>query len=337
MIEDFLTHIPDAASSPLAFVSYGLVVAAWVIRTWLLTNPRRNAQKILAQFSDDKKRLSALAEVFNEQPPSGLVGNDAILIWVNIKSREKTQVLLVVAWIATAVAVLLFLIAVHNSANAAKLIDPASVPKWQSHFDDPSYEPLSVSWDGPAHVVGDLVVPAGSAEYFKNPKFSPLSNFTADFEFRLTGNQKSAGWLVRANKATQSYYQFTLNLEAQPPRVEGTIVRRGRVDGKLNFSNVDPTLPLLRFEGEVLMVHLVATGCNFDHEFRIRPPTPNQSRVLSPELLTLLVGDNNSIAARPFPLQFSAGTTCADAGQFGFLSPDSDETISSVRIRMAAN
>src|SRR5688572_102933 len=115
-LSSFLKHIPDAASSPLAFVAYGLIVAAWVVRTWLLLNPRREARRILEQFKEDPARIRALSRVFNEQPPEALSGNDAILQWVRIKSSEKTKVLLVVAWLATAVALLLFLVAVNKQA-----------------------------------------------------------------------------------------------------------------------------------------------------------------------------------------------------------------------------
>ena len=115
----FLKHIPDAASSPLAFVAYCLVLAAWLARTWLFIQPQRHARQILAQFTDDRKRLTALTEVFHEQPPKGLTGNDAILEWARIKSSEKTKLLLVVAWLSTAVAVLLFLVAVSRAGSGA--------------------------------------------------------------------------------------------------------------------------------------------------------------------------------------------------------------------------
>jgi hypothetical protein len=57
--------------------------------------------------------------VFHEQPPKGLAGNQAILEWARIRSGERTKVLLVIAWLATAVALLLFLVAVNDKANAA--------------------------------------------------------------------------------------------------------------------------------------------------------------------------------------------------------------------------
>ena len=116
---DFLGHLSDASRSPLAFVAYALVLAAWILNTWLTGNPQRQAQKILTDFKDDQRRLDALVEVFHEQPPHELSGNEAILSWVEGKSRDRTRLLLLIAWIATVVAVLLFLVAIRNQAAAA--------------------------------------------------------------------------------------------------------------------------------------------------------------------------------------------------------------------------
>jgi hypothetical protein len=114
---EFLTHLRDAASSPLAFVAYGLVVAAWVLQTWLSQNPRRSAENILKQFKNDAERGEALQEVFHDQPPHGLPEKD-VLEWVRVRSRDKGRMLLVVAWLATVFAVLLFLVAVYSKATS---------------------------------------------------------------------------------------------------------------------------------------------------------------------------------------------------------------------------
>jgi hypothetical protein len=119
---DLLKHIPEAAKSPLAFVAYCLVTAAWVLNQWFATKPQRNAKAILKSFKDDKARLAALGEIFNEPPPHGLTGNQAILEWVKARSSDKSRVLLVVAWLATLVAVLIFLVAVKNVRTNARQI-----------------------------------------------------------------------------------------------------------------------------------------------------------------------------------------------------------------------
>ena len=118
---DLLKHLPEAAKSPLAFVAYCLVVAAWVLQQWLATKPQRDAKAILSSFKDDKARLAAIGKIFNETPPRGLQGNEAILEWVKTRSADKTKVLLVVAWLATLVAVLIFLVAARNASAARKI------------------------------------------------------------------------------------------------------------------------------------------------------------------------------------------------------------------------
>jgi hypothetical protein len=43
-ILDLLKHLPEAAQSPLAFVAYCLVVAAWLVQRWLALKPQREAK-----------------------------------------------------------------------------------------------------------------------------------------------------------------------------------------------------------------------------------------------------------------------------------------------------
>lgn len=119
-ITAFLQHIPDAATSPLAFVAYFLVVAAWTVRTWLFTNPVRHAKQILSQYKRDGERNAALETIFKEQPPTGLKGNAAILEWVRTRSAEKTRVLFVVAWLATILSILVFIVAVKNTGGGVQ-------------------------------------------------------------------------------------------------------------------------------------------------------------------------------------------------------------------------
>jgi hypothetical protein len=119
---DLLKHLPEAAKSPLAFVAYCLVIAAWVLQQWFATKPQRDAKAILLSIRDDRAKVDAITEIFNEPPPQGLTGNQAILEWVKTRSAEKTRVLMVVAWLATLVAVLVFLVAVKNASASARQI-----------------------------------------------------------------------------------------------------------------------------------------------------------------------------------------------------------------------
>ncbi len=119
---DLLKYLPEAAKSPLAFVAYCLVIAAWVLQQWFATKPQRDAKAILLSIKDDRAKVDAITEIFNEPPPPGLTGNQAILEWVKTRSAEKTRVLMVVAWVATVVAVLVFLVAIKNASASPRQI-----------------------------------------------------------------------------------------------------------------------------------------------------------------------------------------------------------------------
>lgn len=98
------------------------MIGAWLVQQWLATKPQRDAKDILKSFKSDKERLIALGQIFNEPPPQGLNGNDAILEWVKTRSTEKARVLMVIAWIATVVAVLIFLVAARNASVTARQV-----------------------------------------------------------------------------------------------------------------------------------------------------------------------------------------------------------------------
>jgi hypothetical protein len=109
--EQFLKQLPVVAKSPLAFVAYVLVTAAWVLTYWLKGQPERKAEEILKQFADDKARLEALKQILKRDPPKGLTGNVAILRWVQQTSRGRSQMLLLIGWISTLVAIIVFAVA----------------------------------------------------------------------------------------------------------------------------------------------------------------------------------------------------------------------------------
>jgi hypothetical protein len=114
-IGTLLDHLPDVASSPLAFIAYALVVVGWTLKAWLSSRPTRDARRILAQYKDDNiERTRALEKLLGEQPPPSLKGNTAILRWVRNRSADKFRVLLVVAWLATIIALGVFAIALRS-------------------------------------------------------------------------------------------------------------------------------------------------------------------------------------------------------------------------------
>jgi hypothetical protein len=116
-ISEFLKHVPDAATSPLAFVAYVMVLAAWVLTTWLRGLPERKAQQILKQFGDDQYRLEALKVLVHQDPPAGLTGNDAILGWVTEANKARKGMLLLVALGITLVAVIVFSVSVEEKVG----------------------------------------------------------------------------------------------------------------------------------------------------------------------------------------------------------------------------
>jgi hypothetical protein len=110
-LESFLKQLPEVASSPLAFVAYCLVIAAWVVTTWLGGKPEREAKEILNQFHDDQLRTVALRNLIGKEPPNGLTGNDAILGWVAANNRIRSQMLFLVGWAVTLIAIIIFAVA----------------------------------------------------------------------------------------------------------------------------------------------------------------------------------------------------------------------------------
>jgi hypothetical protein len=110
-VESFLKQLPTVAKSPLAFVAYCLVVAAWVVSLWLSGQPERKTIEILNTFKGDDARLQALTRLTGKEPPQGLTGNKAILAWVASSNRNRTKTLYLVGWAITLVAVIVFVIA----------------------------------------------------------------------------------------------------------------------------------------------------------------------------------------------------------------------------------
>jgi len=101
-----LEYLKVAASSPLAFAAYVCVVVAWVARIWIVTGPRQRAERILAQFNEDRARSIALKDLLGASPPLGLKKSE-IMDWVRAKSSENTRGYLLVAYLATLLSVVI--------------------------------------------------------------------------------------------------------------------------------------------------------------------------------------------------------------------------------------
>jgi hypothetical protein len=100
----FLEYLGDAAGSPLAYVAYVCVIAAWLARAWIVNAPTQRARQILAEFDDDRERATALIDLLGSRPPPGLKRSD-IMEWVRVKSAEKARGYIVLAYLATLTAV----------------------------------------------------------------------------------------------------------------------------------------------------------------------------------------------------------------------------------------
>lgn len=59
---DLLKHLPEAAKSPLAFIAYCLVIAAWVLQQWFASKPQREAKAILLSMRDDRAKVDAITD-----------------------------------------------------------------------------------------------------------------------------------------------------------------------------------------------------------------------------------------------------------------------------------
>jgi hypothetical protein len=103
---DLFAGLKTASTSPLALSAYAMVIAAWLVRTWLLLRPQRKAETILALYTDDKQRLAALRTMFDKDPPPGLPKHE-LLEWVRVSNNAKNRLFLLIAYVATLAAVVL--------------------------------------------------------------------------------------------------------------------------------------------------------------------------------------------------------------------------------------
>jgi hypothetical protein len=101
-INRLLSSLKDVAGSPWALIGYVVVVGAWVVRTYLLAKPQREAREILRLYSADTQRTRALEELMGSAPPRGLKDSQ-VLDWVKIQARAKTKVLMLIAYVSTLV------------------------------------------------------------------------------------------------------------------------------------------------------------------------------------------------------------------------------------------
>jgi len=130
-VSDFLSHLKDVSASPLAYCAYICIVALWAFFSW--TNWRRN---IINDFSDDKKKLEALKQLFvNGAPPKNV--NE--LEWYSFKLKQRRFDYLLTAFIATLLTTIIICgLAYFRIATEVKPGKPQSSPKERSVNSDDS-------------------------------------------------------------------------------------------------------------------------------------------------------------------------------------------------------
>ena len=109
ILRAFLEALPAAATSPYAYAAYVLALVAWVASLWLGNQPQRESRKIVARYKDDAARNQALAELLGNAPPKGLA-KDQILDWVRIQTTAKSKTYLLIAYLATLIAVIVIVV-----------------------------------------------------------------------------------------------------------------------------------------------------------------------------------------------------------------------------------
>ena len=99
-LKSLLSSLKDVAGSPWALIGYVVVVAAWVVRSYVLARPQRRAREILQLYSSDTQRTKALEELMGSAPPRGLQEAQT-LDWVKIQAKAQNRLFLLIAYVST--------------------------------------------------------------------------------------------------------------------------------------------------------------------------------------------------------------------------------------------
>ncbi|BBO87043.1 hypothetical protein [Desulfosarcina ovata] len=105
MDKELIEIIGEVAGEPLSLVAYLAIIALFSWRAWLNTKPVKEAEKILDKYKNDIDRNKALEHLIGNSIPDK-IGEEKIIEWVKLKSKEKTRKMLVLAYIATLVTIL---------------------------------------------------------------------------------------------------------------------------------------------------------------------------------------------------------------------------------------
>jgi hypothetical protein len=102
---DFLTHLGEAATSPLAFVGYVVVILSWTFLARKRMHSLSQVREVIGKYDSDDARNEALGKLLGNQPPMGLRQKD-LLDWSKDRAAHQTKVLITVSYLFTLLALL---------------------------------------------------------------------------------------------------------------------------------------------------------------------------------------------------------------------------------------
>jgi hypothetical protein len=112
---DFLSHIGEAATSPLAFVGYVVVILSWTFLAWKRMHSLSAVRKVLGQYESDDARNEALGKLLGNAPPKGMHRKD-LFAWSKQQTTHQTKVLITISYLLTLLALVgVFALAKYRS------------------------------------------------------------------------------------------------------------------------------------------------------------------------------------------------------------------------------
>jgi len=124
---DFLSHLGEAATSPLAFVSYVVVILSWTFLAWKRMHSLSQIREVIGKYESDDARIKALGKLLGNEPPKGMHQKD-LLAWSKQQTAGQTKVLITVSYLFTLLALVsVFALAKYKSDLAEERRPPVLV------------------------------------------------------------------------------------------------------------------------------------------------------------------------------------------------------------------
>jgi len=124
---DYLSHLGEAATSPLAFVGYVVVILSWTFLMWKRMHSLSQVKEVIGKYESDAARNEALGKLLGNQPPEGTRQKD-LLKWSKQQTAHQTIVLITVSYLFTLLALVsVFALAKYRSDLAEERRPPVLV------------------------------------------------------------------------------------------------------------------------------------------------------------------------------------------------------------------